>query len=79
MSRAYDIRVEQRKRGGPITHRSQDKNLALIQFPVNAHEEYILPGMEREKLCFLILHQVVCNHNILWRDKQFKQIINNIT
>ena len=25
------IRVAQRKRGGPITHRSQDRNLALIQ------------------------------------------------
>jgi hypothetical protein len=24
------IRVAQRKRGGPITHRSQDRNLALI-------------------------------------------------
>ncbi|CAA7401117.1 unnamed protein product [Spirodela intermedia] len=30
------IRVAQRKRGGPITHRSQDRNLALIQssFPL---------------------------------------------
>ena len=26
------IRVAQRKRGGPITHRSQDRNLALICF-----------------------------------------------
>uniref|UniRef100_A0A0E0GCM2 Uncharacterized protein n=1 Tax=Oryza nivara TaxID=4536 RepID=A0A0E0GCM2_ORYNI len=25
-----NIRVAQRKRGGPITHRSQDQNLALI-------------------------------------------------
>ena len=25
------IRVAQRKRGGPITHRSQDRNLALIK------------------------------------------------
>ena len=35
MSRAYDIRVEQRKHGGPITHRSQDQNLALIHFSIN--------------------------------------------
>ena len=27
----YAIRVAQRKRGGPITHRSQDRNLALIR------------------------------------------------
>jgi hypothetical protein len=26
------IKVAQRKRGGPITHRSQDRNLPLIQF-----------------------------------------------
>ena len=26
------IKVAQRKRGGPITHRSQDRNLALIDF-----------------------------------------------
>jgi translation elongation factor EF-4 len=26
------IKVAQRKRGGPITHRSQDRNLALIYF-----------------------------------------------
>ncbi len=29
------IRVEQRKRGGPITHRSQDRNLALIIQRIN--------------------------------------------
>lgn len=29
---ATRIRVAQRKRGGPITHRSQDRNLALIIF-----------------------------------------------
>ena len=28
--RLSKIRVAQRKRGGPITHRSQDRNLALI-------------------------------------------------
>ena len=27
----HQIRVAQRKRGGPITHRSQDRNLALIR------------------------------------------------
>jgi hypothetical protein len=26
----HKIKVAQRKRGGPITHRSQDRNLALI-------------------------------------------------
>ncbi|KAK8469767.1 hypothetical protein PHAVU_005G168400, partial [Phaseolus vulgaris] len=29
--RNHQIRVAQRKRGGPITHRSQDRNLALIK------------------------------------------------
>ncbi|KGN49890.1 hypothetical protein Csa_000411 [Cucumis sativus] len=34
------IRVAQRKRGGPITHRSQDRNLALIERRLPISDSY---------------------------------------
>jgi hypothetical protein len=45
-NRNTKIRVAQRKRGGPITHRSQDRNLALTisaGFPHNFFEHTLSP------------------------------------
>nr|PNR57894.1 hypothetical protein PHYPA_004888 [Physcomitrium patens] len=41
MTRSDRIRVAQRKRGGPITHRSEDRNFALIV------QRVLLPELRR--------------------------------
>ncbi len=55
------IRVAQRKRGGPITHRSQDRNLALI-----IQRIYKLPVSFCYKNNWAFLHQLPLSYTKLF-------------
>ncbi|OMO53270.1 hypothetical protein CCACVL1_28770 [Corchorus capsularis] len=59
MSDAAEARVAQRKRGGPITHRSQDRNLALIKSGFrSAISDYLSVEKTNQSLSLSLLRQI---------------------
>ena len=61
------IRVAQWKRGGPITKKSQDRNMALMQFTTK--------GSFTGEVLTLIFNQTRGINRILQRTKQMKQAL----